>query len=110
MTLLRCAVALTAALLCSSSPSLAASDTACTELWQKTDVNSDNFLTKEEKLETFVAAAQQQKRALSDPAKLTREEFMSHCKADVFAAADATPPYTPSQETAERTPPAAPAE
>lgn len=105
MTAPQAASAALAVLLCSSTPMLAASDSDCSALWQKSDINSDNLLTRDENLQAFATDAQRTNLGLNDPERMTREEFLSNCKADAFKVSVATPAKVPAPKAVERAAP-----
>ncbi len=87
--------ALTFAAIFAAPPSFAASEADCAALWQTKDANADNILTSEEGSRDYATSAQQKNLSVSNPGRMTRNEFITHCKADAFSvSAEVRPPTT----------------
>ena len=87
---------------CSAIPAYAASDTECTAMWKKADVNNDGVLTDSEAMR-YSAAMRVRNVTMPADGKLTRAAFVDACKGDVYtmAKADAGAPLKGSNSFTE---------
>ncbi len=82
---------------------MAASENDCASLFQKNDINLDNYIGKEENLDALAAAAQKGNATLANPARMSREEFLSYCKAGAFSVTS-SPPSSRERTAGDATP------
>lgn len=82
-TQLSCALA--ALLLTAAPPAFAMSDADCTKAFETADANKDGWLSEAE-AGRYYAAMRVSNKPVAD-GKLTREVFLTNCKADLFAEA-----------------------
>jgi hypothetical protein len=67
-----------------ASPSRAASDAECRELWTRADINADGVLSKDEAVR-YAALMRIGERRVATEGTITRSEFFDACRADVYA-------------------------
>lgn len=74
-----------------TSPAWPATESECRALWQRNDTNSDTLLARDESAARYRALALERGRTVANMGQMSRDEFISHCRAGAFAMAGSAP-------------------
>jgi len=83
MTRMISLIAVAAIGVAATTPTWAASDTECQDMWKKADANADGVLSDKESVR-YGALMRVGDRTIATEGRITQTEFMDACKADIY--------------------------